>query len=149
MTQTSEAPVRTRASQKTVVVVLVVFAFFAAMLFYLARYYQTAQQLAANPLENQAASLVQLEQKYRQNVSVVLTQYLNNTSNRDLLSDGFLSVTQGIIQQMLNLKVSTNMKQYHLNMVIAMKQIEQNIIDGDSGLVQAELKSLEEMSKKL
>ena len=150
MISTSATPVKVRPSQKTIIAVLLVVAFLASSLFYLARYYRLIGHVAGNnPLEHQAADLIQLEKEYRQNTSLVLLQYLDNSGNRDLLSADFLSITQGIAKQILGLKVSTNLKQYHFDLILAIKRIEQNIIAGNESLVKSELQSLREISQEL
>lgn len=149
MPTTQDAPTQTRISKKVVISVLIVFAFFSGLIFYLVRYYKTAGQLVyrvVSSSQNEAIDLIQLEKDYKENFVIIIQKYLTDSDlNFEVINEDFLVRTQEAQQQLLDLKVPVALKDYHLSAVLALLEIEKGINEQDLESIADNIFVLEEI----
>lgn len=143
------SPTRSKVSPKISIVILILFAAGAGLIFWQG-YYQflggLSQQIAANPAQRRAAEQLQLEKNYRERFIILTENYLaaaqleNNFSSAD-----FLNRTLALKENFLALVVTESFRDYHLIAVLILEQIENQINSGETQNIADHLNRLEEL----
>ena len=141
---------KTVVGRKIIIGFLLGLIFLAGISYYLYRYYEIVtemgQQVAKNPLQQQAVDLDKMEQDYRSSFTQIIGGYL---SSADSNVSNFPEQTVQTQQQLLALKVppSADFKSKHLTTVLALGEIERLVKNGQKDQVITKLEELKNLSK--
>jgi len=130
-------------SPKVIAIFFILLVIFSGVILSLGSYYsQNNGQVAG---ETAVADPVKLEAIYRETIKQALAGYLILDTNIDWWSDDLLAQTTLIKNTLLNLKVTTNLKDQHLQAIIALTEIEQGIKSKNLDLVLPNIYKLREI----
>src|SRR3989339_1362659 len=129
MSQVQNYPTGTRVSKKVIIVILIIFLFFASAIFILGRYYQAmfefGKELTSKSSNDSPVDLVKLRQDYQSGFAILINGYLGSVDSfTDLAEDDYVSemivITQETEQGLLELVVPTEYKDHYLASILAL-----------------------------
>ncbi|OGY49748.1 MAG: hypothetical protein A3B89_02345 [Candidatus Buchananbacteria bacterium RIFCSPHIGHO2_02_FULL_40_13] len=132
-----------RPSAKAIAIILAVFVFLAGLTVSLGSYYGANIGRVAG--EDDLAKPLELKEEYRQKFNQAFQNYLILEAAAVALDDDFLTKTISIKQNLLVLKVPGELKDGHLQAVIALTEIEDGIKSKNLDLVLPNMYKLREI----
>src|SRR3989338_9351159 len=132
-----------RPSAKAIAIILAVFVFLAGLTVSLGSYYVANIGRVAG--EDDLAKPLELKEEYRQKFNQAFQNYLILEAAAVALDDDFLTKTISIKQNLLVLKVPGELKDGHLQAVIAVTEIEDGIKSKNLDLVLPNMYKLREI----
>ena len=133
-------------SKKTIIFISLIIALLATAVYLVARVVKLSDQRdqsfngnqTINQNSNQQADkqvdLGLLVKTYQMEVKVIFNNYLRQAQDKNILTSQFVSQAKN---QLLALKVPAKFKELHLNLVLALTNLEDYLIDGDEKKLQA------------
>lgn len=132
-----------KPSKKVIAVFLLGFVFFSGIILSLGNYYSKNNGKVAGAAD--VADPIKLAQDYRTSFKQAFQNYLILETDTDWFSDDSLSKTSSIKDKLLSLKVPAELKDSHLNSVIALTEIEQGIKTKNLDLILPNIYKLREI----
>jgi hypothetical protein len=122
-----------KPSKKVIVAVIVVFVILAVFIFCLGNYYSKNNGNVAG--ETEMSPDIKLLSQYKKEFKESFQGYLLLTSDDQMLSDDFLSKTIAVRKSLLEMKVPSDLRGNHLNVVFYLTDIENGIKSSDISAV--------------
>ena len=137
---------KTLTKYQIVIGFLLAFVVVVGLAYYLHQYFElltgASQQIAKNPLQQQAVDLEKLAIDYQQNFDKILSDYLTQAKVSDSI---FTEMTNQTQKQLLDLKVPAENREKHLTAVLSLGEIEEFMHQGQSDKATIKLEELRKM----